>query len=213
MSIYKACSNGDLNEVILLANKDNLEKEEEGEYGMRPIHIACKKGHYDIVKFLMDKVNMEAETEYGFRPIHFVTQFGHTRIFNLLMNSVDLKARDKYGQTPLHNACRSGMIRMVELLITKNVDLEAEDISFKKPIHNACKYDNTEIVKLLIDGFISDRIYATPPRINLNIIINELLEICMNDEIYYFILDKYDAINSTLFYQVDENYTDIEIFS
>jgi hypothetical protein len=92
------------------------------------------------------------------------------------------------------------------------VDLEAENKKGLRPIHIACGRKNLDIVKLLVDGFISDKIYGTIPKVNINRKNKNgysPLDLITDEEIKKFINRKLDILKRTIFVKINKNYYDI----
>ncbi|OHT00554.1 hypothetical protein TRFO_07871 [Tritrichomonas foetus] len=94
---------------------------------MGPLHIACQKGNYEIVKMLMDVIIKEGlQTE---------------------VNSLS-----QGNMTPLHLACIQGNSDIVKCLCqVECIDLNMKNFENFTPIQLACINHHTECVKILLE--------------------------------------------------------------
>ena len=107
---------------------------------MTPFTLACKNGHKDVVKLLVD----------------------HSGIY-----AIDLHAADNRGWTGFTWACVKGHIDVVKILLdhsdSKHIDLHAKDRNGKTALTLANEYGKTDVVKLLgkyiLDTKDTDRIH------------------------------------------------------
>jgi ankyrin repeat protein len=68
--------------------------------GFIPLHIACKFGHLDIVKYLIDakEDSLQATTVRGHLPLHLACLSGKCHVVNYILE------RSDYGASlPIHN--------------------------------------------------------------------------------------------------------------
>lgn len=90
------------------------------------MHIAVKKGNYDIVRLLLssDNVKVNCQTESP--------QQGRKEFFNSLIEYVRwyLRGPEHYNSmAPLHLAVHNGYIDIVKLLLNSNqIDINAKNI-------------------------------------------------------------------------------------
>jgi hypothetical protein len=93
--------------------------------GLHPIHIAAKKGHYEIVDVLLKqkvKYDVVARTT-GYTPLMLACMNVHSEIVELLLDAgADPHAEDMEGNTPLHFTCAEGNYRATYLLLTAGAD-------------------------------------------------------------------------------------------
>ena len=72
-----------------LINNRNIDVNEKNKYDQLPLHTACKKEYYEIIKFLIDKSDKTELDVFGNAPIHYLTQFilkdcDHNSYYNAL---------------------------------------------------------------------------------------------------------------------------------
>merc|ERR1712137_1029369 len=95
-------------------------------------HYACMKGHFGIVKLLMDRDDLDIngqDYQHG-TALQYACTKGHIEIVKLLMDRDDLNIniRDDGGFTAFHFACMKGQIEIVKLLVDRNdLDINMQD--------------------------------------------------------------------------------------
>ncbi len=67
------------------------------------MYIAAQKGHFEIVKLLVEKnADVNAPTLKGATPLYVAAQKGHMKIVEYLLdNAADINARFQNGYTPV----------------------------------------------------------------------------------------------------------------
>ena len=120
-----------------------------------PLHMACEKGHFEIVKILTNhpQCNIEAENDSKQRPFHIACQSGNIDIVQHLVveKDCDVTAKDKWGDTPLHVACQKGYFEIVKILTNHpQCNIEAENGIKQRPLHKACESGNVDIIQHLV---------------------------------------------------------------
>ena len=124
-------------------------------YKYTPLHIACEKGHFEIVKILTNhpQCNIEAENNIKQRPLHKACESGNVDIVQhlVLEKGCDVTAKDGDSDTPLHIACEKGHFATVKLLTNHpQCNIEAENKDCNRPLHLACQSGNIDIVRYLV---------------------------------------------------------------
>ena len=141
-----------------------------------PLHVACKKGNVEIVKFLIaEKLwNPELEDRNGFTPLHsacysYVAKDPQNTFTWLLdehlaesvstlevvtflvneCNSDPMNSSRRSGENVMNIACKAEKLDLVMALTSKNVN--CQDTSGNTPLHLACKYVNLKVVKYLVE--------------------------------------------------------------
>ena len=120
-----------------------------------PLHIACEKGHFEIVKILTNhpQCNIEAENNNKQRPLHKACQSGNVDVVQHLMveKGCDVTAKSNWGDTPLHIACEKGHFEIVKILTNHpQCNIEAENNNKQIPLHKACQSGNVDVVQHLV---------------------------------------------------------------
>ncbi|KAJ5206626.1 hypothetical protein N7491_002759 [Penicillium cf. griseofulvum] len=124
--IYQAAQSGNM-EVLSFLLSQKVDIEASDYYGWRPLHIACYRGHTNIVQYLIGQG----------ANVHCATQ---------AWNDGDVKPSglyrtDPWTGTPLHLAAMGGHVDIVEILLDLGVDIHAstkvdtKNIAFASPGH------------------------------------------------------------------------------
>ncbi|XP_078671459.1 transient receptor potential cation channel subfamily A member 1-like isoform X1 [Branchiostoma floridae x Branchiostoma belcheri] len=109
--------------------------------GLRPLHLASKYGHPDVVRYLLDNHAAITQTVEGISPLHYAVKSGNQKTVDCLLDvHYDcLNWDDDNGNTPLHVAANENLPEIVTLLlsdgavITENLHREnALDVAINK---------------------------------------------------------------------------------
>ena len=120
-----------------------------------PLHIACEKGHSEIVKILTDhpQCNIEAENHDKQKPLYLACQSGNIDIVRHLIvkKGHNVTAKDDYSNTPLHIACVKGHFEIVKILTDHpQCNIEAKGMDKQTPLHKVCLSGNVDIIRHLV---------------------------------------------------------------
>jgi len=134
----------------LLVSRCPVAASQRNDEGNLPIHVACQKGHLEVVRELltywfdpMDFIN-----EKGQNILHVAAESGQRKIVDEILRNRDLEAltneKDYDGNTPLHLAAMYGRPEIVQALVSdKRVD---------KRIVNNEKLKPSDVVAKLLQG-------------------------------------------------------------
>lgn len=156
--LFTACETGDRNALeqlissepevreLLAATKSPDNKSRVGE---KTIYTACQRGHYDIVKCLVNAgVNVNAPTNFG-TPLSAATKSGDLNLVKYLVGQgADFRTQQGHSN-PLFLACVEGKLEIFKYLISLGADVN----SFTNPplIFTACAAGHLPIVKYLME--------------------------------------------------------------
>jgi ankyrin repeat protein len=141
------------------------------------LHIACEKGHLNIVKELINAgAYIDELNEYLQTPLHIVCKSGHLNIVQELINAgADANKTDTLGYIPLHHAVmeytsirsieglrnpemnEETFLNSIKLLISHTANInQSSKYTGRTPLHEACNTGNISIhilktIQLLID--------------------------------------------------------------
>jgi len=163
-----ACRNGNEQEVKrLLQNQSDynvkyfITEKDEGEC---PLFVACERGHLEVVKYLIGKLDLNSfwvtpDIEDRKTMLHAACQARSPEIFKCIVNekirNINNNNLNWLGsdETPLHIAAECGREDLVRWLINEkgaNKDAETRCLK-KKPVIYACKSGNQSLVRYFID--------------------------------------------------------------
>jgi len=153
-SLFSAIKTGDLSLVKKFFPKfKNVINQIRTPSGLYPLHIASIKGHYEIVKYLVEEQNAlvdiidnEKET-----PLLKAAYNGHKNIVQYLkMKNANVDYKDREGWSSLHNACSRGFLDIVQFLINSEADINCQNVTGQTPLMIASSKGYIDIVQLLI---------------------------------------------------------------
>ncbi|XP_071141832.1 uncharacterized protein [Mytilus edulis] len=164
--LHAACSYGSSGIPKLLIDV-GMNINDRTNKGSTPLYLACQKGHFETVKYLMylngqilnSRVDTTIKNEKGWSVLHIACSYGHIEVVKLLVDvGMNLNDTTNGGSTPLHKACQNGHYETVKLLLDLNglelnsrVDTVITDENRCSALHLACENGHAGILKLLID--------------------------------------------------------------
>lgn len=101
--------------------------------GDTPLHVACCRNDYDMIKFLLDKKGIHVDGKNrinGNTPLHYACYYNHEHVVKLLVEQyhADVDRKNRHGETPLHYATRNGNIDIVKYLLHTKLRLRRSHI-------------------------------------------------------------------------------------
>ncbi|CAC5412498.1 unnamed protein product [Mytilus coruscus] len=117
-------------------------------HGKSPIYMACYKGHFDIVKVLLDN---DAHTSILCDRLLFAKacKDGFAKILKLLIKNYK-PTINLDGNTLLVEACMRGHTEIVEVLLANYTDEFQYEFKCRLPLLIACQKGHSDIVRLLL---------------------------------------------------------------
>lgn len=121
------------------------------------IHIACVKGHLDIVRELLNNgANVNSRSwKWGDTALHRACILGHTQIVEELINrgaNINIRNNNCW-MTPLENAINFGYLQCCRLLINAGAKVNEINQNYgSTPLIEACNKGNYDIVELLLNS-------------------------------------------------------------
>lgn len=128
--------------------------------------IACKQGHADVVKLLLDAAGMELDLLSAFTndtcALSQTIQIGHYEVVSVLLTHPSSKGKiaqmlssrhNSNKATPFFIACRLGHTKIVNLLLDvagKDFDLHVPT-DHRYPFSIAVMHHNTEVVRVILE--------------------------------------------------------------
>jgi ankyrin repeat protein len=104
--LYVLCQrNGEkIVNTMITAHKTKLNLNQQNSSGDTPLHIACSKGNFNIVKLLVENgANVTIQNNTKDTPLHYATLHKYNRIRDFLVaNGADMKAKNNNGITPAY---------------------------------------------------------------------------------------------------------------
>jgi ankyrin repeat protein len=119
--LIRAAKSGDIETMKALLATDAGLLDARDKDGSTPLHCAAWKGHYEIVKFLLE-AGADANAHNG---------------------------NEHWGTTPLHAAAHANQANIAELLIEYGAEPNAHDLNGKTPMHHTTFHKATAAAKVL----------------------------------------------------------------
>ena len=143
----------------MITRMPSLAKEVD-EKGMTPLHCACQKGDFEVVKahvsLLDSKEALQAKDSDGNTPLHLSCRSLSIEIIKYLISKgADMNARNKMELTPLHIATQCGYIMVAEILVKEGAEVNCQDERRCTPLHYAAMRNSTDLVHLLCKRCVS----------------------------------------------------------
>ena len=134
--------------------------------GDTPFHIACSKGHMNIVSILIEKsfelkMSLNKTDDTGHTGFHLACKNGHSEIAEMMMNNsskfkINLNIKDKRGRTAFHLVCEEGHSKIAEIIINNSsklkIDLSTKNKEDSTAFHLACFHGRLEVAKLIMEN-------------------------------------------------------------
>ncbi|XP_073262190.1 protein ACCELERATED CELL DEATH 6-like [Populus alba] len=148
--LHLAASMGFLFGARLLVSRCPVAASQRNDEGNLPIHVACQKGHLEVVRelliFWLDP--MDFLNEKGQNILHVAAGSGQMKIVDEILRNQDLEAlineKDCDGNTPLHLAAMYCCSEIVQALVS--------DMRVDKMIVNNEKLKPSGVVAKLLRG-------------------------------------------------------------
>ncbi|XP_074649894.1 protein fem-1 homolog C-like [Tubulanus polymorphus] len=164
--VYNAARDGKLQRLkIYLDHRDDIEKEtivNAKTAGATPLIMACKNGHLDAARYLIESckaeielagsVTFDGETIDGAPPLWCAAAAGHLQIVKLLVgHGSDVNKTTYTNSTPLRAACFDGHYDVVRYLIQNDADIEIANRHGHTCLMISCYKGHNKIVKYLLE--------------------------------------------------------------
>ncbi len=131
----------------------------------RPLHMACDRGHPEIVAFLLGvpgidpHVALDPDNNRIFSPLAIAAAADHCEVVDVLVRlggaAADVNGLDRSGRTPLHRAVMYGQVKMArQLLSIPGIEVDVRDdkgatalLASARSTHDG---DHPQILQLLL---------------------------------------------------------------
>jgi ankyrin repeat protein len=115
---------------------------------MKPIHLACLNGNYDVVQLLISaKADLNSTihtSEKGVNCLHLASGYGFEEIVGLLIDSgMDINKTTSEGSTALHFALKRLKLNVVKYLAKRGINSDSVAMQL------AIQTGNLEILEFL----------------------------------------------------------------
>ncbi|XP_071104773.1 putative ankyrin repeat protein RF_0381 [Haliotis cracherodii] len=119
------------------------------------LHLACKEGNVDIVKYIHSRniIDIDRRGENAKTPLMFAVQFGNMEVFSFLIRKgADTSTLEADDENILHLSCRGGNVEIVNYILKqKIVDINSESYDGMTPLLLTVKLGMRKVFQLLIE--------------------------------------------------------------
>lgn len=148
-ALHIACERGNYS-VVAMLTKNGCHLNREAANSETPLSLACRNGHIDICRLLVDLGVDCLEPVADTTLFHIASSNEHYDILEWLSSiGVSVDVIDSSGFSPMHIACRDNAMETVKKLFELGADIGVNEIN--APLHVACFLGNLEIAKWLVD--------------------------------------------------------------
>ena len=118
---------------------------------LSPLYIACKNGHVDAARLLLDiGAEVNWANKNGHTPLFVACEHGHIDAARLLLEKgAEKKRASKNGETPLWIACQKGHFAVATLLLDNGAAVDRANKNGTTPLSIAKQNCHSYIVGLL----------------------------------------------------------------
>jgi ankyrin repeat protein len=150
MAVLHLASEQDNREVVARLSKKRF----RNKAGDSVMHIACKSGELDILKYFSEiGVNFDVRNLSQDSPLHFAVHYDHELIVRyLLEKNINVNQQNNQGMSPLHVAVSNGSLHLVKLLVGDGgADVTLRDIHRRTPLYIALESKNNKLIEYLAE--------------------------------------------------------------
>lgn len=167
--LHHAVYHGNLEIVTLLTSMGFDEHAQDTICGRKPVIIAAREGHIDIIEFFLLKgLSVNEVDKIGWTLLHYAAWKGNSEAVRfLIQKNAQIDAKDRLlGNTPFIVAISEGHLDVVKLLADLTADLNARGKDDRAPLHYAVLKRDLMILDFLVsrgaDPNVSDKKGWTP---------------------------------------------------
>jgi len=161
--LWKACTEGDLERVNLLAGDETVDVNWVGEDRLdTSLHRACRFGHLEIVRVMLahpkievadPRIDPNKPQNEGATPFYVACLNGRKEVVSLLLADprIDPNKPKNKEVTPFFMACQKGHKEVVSLLLADpKIDPSKPNKNEATPFFPACQNGRKEVFSLLL---------------------------------------------------------------
>lgn len=122
--MFQAAKSGEVSLLLEAISTKDVDVNHQNQEGQTALHLACKEGHIDIVKELLQRdAKCNLLSKRGNTPLHLACYYNRKDVVEILLNSgVDVNIKSKGGYPPIYAAILESHCDIVQLLISKSAD-------------------------------------------------------------------------------------------
>jgi len=119
-----------------------------------PLHVACARGHLDIVRELLAHQNIDVNLLVNnFTPLHAAVSNGQLEVLRILLADprINVNAQDENGDTGMHRCCALGSYALLqELCLHPGLDFEVMNDAGLVPFVLGVAHGETDLAQRLL---------------------------------------------------------------
>ncbi len=176
--LHWACLKGLLEVVKDLVEMKSVNIKAVNKDKETPLIIAARKGHADIVSYLLEKGASSDARCYGYTALAKACEYGHEEVFDVLIahdpESIKFFA-DSHFATFMHLAAQGGNLPIVQKIYALQPRADRaiffqRDASGDTALHKACIGTNEDVVRFILEKFPNhdggiNNVHCTPVHI------------------------------------------------
>ncbi|TYA92243.1 ankyrin repeat domain-containing protein [Seonamhaeicola marinus] len=148
-NVFDVCRKGTLDQIEKIYSEDPDAINRLNPAGYSPLILACYHGNFNVVRFLIDKVdNINGTSEDGTPLMAAVVKQNLSISKILIEKGANPNIADINGTTALHYAVQFKNVKISELLINNGADYTLKDNNGKTPYDHALLSNNQELLNL-----------------------------------------------------------------
>eukprot|EP00163_Fabomonas_tropica_P031347 TRINITY_DN742_c0_g1_i1.p1 TRINITY_DN742_c0_g1~~TRINITY_DN742_c0_g1_i1.p1 ORF type:complete len:735 (-),score=88.59 TRINITY_DN742_c0_g1_i1:1496-3700(-) len=123
--------------------------------GATPVHLACQKGHFEIVKYLIQMgASLLLKDQGGRLPLHYAARGGDASTLKLVMYrpNTDVNEQDAAGETPIYFSAYFGNPECARLLVDAGADVNVANSHGDLPVMWCCFNGHSETLEALLQS-------------------------------------------------------------
>lgn len=161
-AIFKACKEGDVDEVRRLINNNTDLSTAENDVFDTLLHQAVFSGDELLLRYLINEAGIPINSINNFRmtPLHYAVSSGINTVSLLLNSGAFVDVQDSAGKTPLMSACSYNNVDVTKFLIDRGASTRTFDSSGDTCMHYATRGKCLAVLKILLRQSRSDPNFA-----------------------------------------------------
>ena len=144
-AFFRAVERGDEPIARALISHVDLEAEDTEYTMIKPLPMAARSGHDNMVRLLLAKGANIGEPGGELTALHWACERGHIAVIRTLIEAgADVEIEDSERTRPLHNAASAGHVEVVRLLLDKEAEKAPLDKRGRTPLE-VCRSAGSEL--------------------------------------------------------------------
>lgn len=162
---HLACAQGDLKQIEIFLNQENVDLNVINTRGDTPLHTAVSEYRLKVVQALVDAgADINQQNAYGEAPIHLalISKMQDSSVISVRIEILDFLLRyganpniqtdfkTHTGSTPLHLAIPFQQLELIKVLIAHDASLNMQDKKGNTPLHKSVTLQALTLAQFLL---------------------------------------------------------------